>query len=81
MAPNLYPSGNVANIFNNWLHGIGYKYRIIYFLERSGRCNMIAMAMLCRNYMVANGKNSYPQFACHLPMYLFDPFVVLSATF
>ena len=52
IASNLYPPRSVANIFDNWLHGMDHKFRTII------RVGAIAVIWsLCRNDKVFNNKN------------------------
>jgi hypothetical protein len=46
-ASGLYPPTSIANIFENWLSGINYKYRI---LLRVGVMALILSLWLCRNH-------------------------------
>jgi hypothetical protein len=54
-ASGLYPPTSIANVFENWLNGIDYKYRI--FL-RVGAMALIWSLWLCRNDKFFDNKNS-----------------------
>jgi hypothetical protein len=54
VASTLYPPTSVANIFGNWLHGIGTRFRM---LIRVGALAIIWSLWLCRNDKVFNNKN------------------------
>jgi hypothetical protein len=53
-ALGLYTPTSIANIFENCLHGIDYKYRILF---RVGAMALIWSLWLCRNDKVFNDKN------------------------
>jgi hypothetical protein len=54
VASGLYTPTSIANIFENWLHGIDYKYMI---LLRVGAVALIWSLWLCRNDKFFNDKN------------------------
>jgi hypothetical protein len=57
VASDLYPPRSVANIFDNWLHGIDNRFRT---LIRVGALAVIWSLSLCRNDKVFNDKISSP---------------------
>jgi hypothetical protein len=57
VASTLYPLCSVANIFENWLHGINNRFRT---LIRVGALAIIWFLWLCRNDKVFNNKLSSP---------------------
>jgi hypothetical protein len=72
VASSLYPPTSVANVFENWLHSIDLRFRM---LIRIGALAVIWALWLCRNDKIFNNKN------CSLlqVIYRYSPFVVTSS--